>query len=138
MLCFEVYCNGEKLCTAGIGEFGVLTAILTWVSHDPEKLKKWAESGIPDTEPTSLDFTVGGLGRCVGEAGENLRWVESELAVGDEIRIRVVDVPTPDPPARRYEDDPAFIEEQRKEFVRKTAKDLGWEIAPPSEESGGS
>ena len=138
MLCFEIYCNGEKLCTAGIGEFGVLSAILTWVSHEPEKLKKWAEEGTPSTEPTRLEFTVGGLGRCVGEAGEHLKWVESDLNVGDEIRIRVVDVPSADPPSRRYEDDPGFVEEQRKEYVRKTAKELGWEIASPPEEVGGS
>jgi hypothetical protein len=137
VLCFEVYCNGEKLCTAGIGDFGVLTAILTWVSHEPEKLNKWAESGIPDTETTRLGFEVGGLGRCVGEAGEHLKWVESDLAVGDEIRIRVVDVPSADPPSRRYEDDPTWVEEQRKEYVRKTAEELGWEIAPPPEGVGG-
>ncbi len=116
----------------------MLTAILTWVSHEPEKLKKCAESGIPDAEATKLDFTVGGLGRCVGEAGEHLKWVESDLAVGDEIRIRVVDVPSADPPSRRYEDDPAFVEEQRKAYVRETAKELGWEIAPTSEDVGGS
>lgn len=138
MLCFEVYRNGEKLCTAGIGDFGVLTAVLTWVSHEPEKLKKWAASGIPETEPTRLELEVGGLGRCVGEAGEHLKWVESDLVVGDEIRIRVVDVPVADPPSRRYEDDPTFVEEQRKEYVRKTAKELGWEITSPSGEAGGT
>jgi hypothetical protein len=138
MLCFEVYRNGEKLCTAGIGDFGVLSAMLTWVSHEPEKLKEWAESGVPDIEATRLEFTVGGLGRCIGEAGEHLKWVESDLAVGDEIRIRVVDVPSADPPSRRYEDLPAFVEEQRKEYVRKTAREFGWEIVTPSEESGGT
>lgn len=101
MLCFEVYCNGEKLCTAGIGEFGVLSAILTWVSHEPAKLKKWAEEGIPETEASRLQFTVGGLGRCVGEAGEQFKWVESGLRIGDDIRIRVVDVPSADPPSRK-------------------------------------
>ena len=137
MLCFEVHRNGEKLCI-GIGDFGVLSAILTWVSHEPEKLKQWTEEGILDTEPTRLEFTVGGLGRCVGEAGEHLKWVESDLEVGDEIRIRVVDVSSADPPSRRYEDDPAFVDEQRKEYVRRTAKELGWEIATPSQEAGGS
>ena len=128
MLCFEVYCNGEKLSTAGIGDFGVLTAILTWVSHEPGKLKKWAESETPGTEATSLELTVGGLGGCVGEAGEHLEWVESDLVVGDEIRIRVVDAPSSDPPLRRYTDDPASEEEQRRKYVRETAKELGWEI----------
>jgi hypothetical protein len=140
MLCFEVYRNGQKLCTAGIGDFGVLTALLTWVSHEPEKLARWAAEGIPETEPSTLEFTVGGLGRCVGEAGEHLKWVEENLAAGDEIRIRVVEVASADPPSRRYEDDPEFVEEQRKQYVRKTAKELGWEIAtgPDAEDEAGT
>jgi hypothetical protein len=138
MLCFEVYCNGKKLCTAGIGDYGVMTAILTWVSHSPEKLKKWAEAGITDAEAIKLDFTVGGLGRCVGEAAEHFKWVESDLVVGDEIRIRIVDAPSADPPSRRYQDDPDFVEEQRKEYVRKTANELGWGINTPSEDGGGA
>ena len=140
MLCFEVYRNGEKLCTAGIGEFGVLTAIVTWVSHEPERLAQWAASGITETEPTRLEFTVGGIGRCVGEACEHLKWVEANLAVGDEIRIRVVEVAGADSPSRRYEDDPAFVEERRKEYIRTTAKELGWEIStgPDTAQESGS
>src|SRR5262249_50475076 len=135
MLCFEVYRNGKKHCTAGIGEFGVLTAILTWVSHQPEKLARWTAEGIPETEPRSLELTVGGLGRCIGEAGEHLNWVQENVVVGDEIRIRVVDVASADPPASRYEDDPEFVEEKRKEYLLTTAKELGWEVttAPDAE-----
>src|SRR5688572_18417273 len=109
MLCFEVYRNGQKLCTAGIGDFGVLTAILAWVSHEPEKLRTWAESGVPEVEATRLDFGVSGLRRCVGEAGEHLRWAETSLAVGDEIRIRVVDLPGADPPSQRHEHVPSQL-----------------------------
>jgi hypothetical protein len=93
---------------------------------------------MPETEQTRLEFSVGGLGRFVGEAGDHLKWVESDLEVGDEIRIRVVDVPSADPPSRRYQDNPAFVDEQRKEYVRKAAKELGWDIAIPPEEVGGS
>jgi hypothetical protein len=33
MTAFEVHLNGKSLCTAGIGEDGVLTALATWVSR---------------------------------------------------------------------------------------------------------
>src|SRR5262245_41821304 len=128
MLCFEVYRNGEKLCTAGVGDFGVLTAILTWVSHHPAKLAKWAAEGVPETEPTTLELTVGGLGRDDSDTTEHLKWVESNLEVGDEIRMRVVEVLSSDPPLRRYQDDPEWVELQKKEYVRKTAQEFGWEI----------
>jgi hypothetical protein len=129
MLCFEVYRNGEKLCTAGVGDFGVLSAILNWVSHHPEKLARWAAEGIPEVPPTHLEFTVGGHGSEDSDSADYLRWVEADLAAGDEILIRVVEAPSSDPPSRRYRDDPVWVEEQKKEYVRKAAKELGWEIA---------
>jgi hypothetical protein len=30
MIAFEIHLNGEKLCRAGIGDSGVLSAIVTW------------------------------------------------------------------------------------------------------------
>jgi len=35
MRAFEVYINGERACLAGIGDDGVLTAIVSWVSKYP-------------------------------------------------------------------------------------------------------
>src|SRR5262245_31648993 len=103
MLCFEVYRNGQKLCTAGIGDFGILTALLTWVSHHPEKLARWTADGVPQTEATELTFKVGGLhGTGDSGSGEHSEWVESDLIVGDEVRIRIVEAPSADPPSRRY------------------------------------
>ena len=37
MLAFEIHVNGKRLCTAGIGEFGVLAANLIWVGSEPHK-----------------------------------------------------------------------------------------------------
>lgn len=34
MLAFEVHLNGRKICTAGIGEPGVITNVITWVLGD--------------------------------------------------------------------------------------------------------
>jgi len=40
MLAFEIHLNGKRLCTAGIGEPGALSAILTWVRGEPRKEAK--------------------------------------------------------------------------------------------------
>ena len=48
MKCLETYLNGEKLCVAGVGEYGVLSAHVTWVADSPEKLARWAAEGRED------------------------------------------------------------------------------------------
>ena len=125
MLCFEVYQNGEKVCTAGLGDEGVLTAILTWVSHRPEVIAARAAQGIPDNEPVEMFFRVGGLDSV---SDEHLEWLHAEVQIGDEIRIRVVERSAGDTPSRRNREDPAKVEEQKRKYVRKIAKELGWEI----------
>jgi hypothetical protein len=128
MICFEVYRNGQKICTAGIGDYGVLTAILTWVSHHPESLARWAAEGSPNTEPTEMDFSVGGLYDNNSSVVEHLKWARLPIVVGDEISIRVVDSQTTDPPSERRQDDPARDVERKKKYVREAAKEFGWEI----------
>ena len=93
MLSFEVSLNGQPLCTAGVGDAGVLTAIVSAVLRG-------AGSGAGETE---LTLSVGGLA-----AGEHRWWPGAEvLAVGDEVVIRVVESAAPDAPARVQRADPA-------------------------------
>jgi hypothetical protein len=40
MVAFGIYLNGAHMCTAGIGELGVLTACVTWSGHRVEKLAR--------------------------------------------------------------------------------------------------
>ena len=115
MLCFEVYRNGTKLCTAGIGEFGVLTAIMTLVSHRPEKLALWRAKGIEDEEATNLNLRVGGLiSSADPDQSAQLTWVNVDLSCGDDIRIRVIESPHADSPTARPRDEPSFIDEKEK------------------------
>jgi len=86
-----VYKNGEKVCTAGIGEFGVMATMITWVAHHPDKLARWAAEGAPPTAPLELDLSVSGLVHDRLEPGEHLDWLKSPLVTGDEIRIRIID-----------------------------------------------
>ncbi|HZI88194.1 MAG TPA: hypothetical protein VFD48_15280 [Pyrinomonadaceae bacterium] len=71
MLRFEVEINGERSCLAGVAEFGVLTAILSWVKI-PEMIAKEGE------EARKLDLHVGGLTENNG--GEaHVTWLNRDL-----------------------------------------------------------
>ena len=90
MIAFEVSRNGVKLCTAGIGNFGVLTAIISWVAHDPESLTRLVDQGLLELSPTEMALDVGGLKSFLSGDSESLKWTGAKLSVGDEIVIRIV------------------------------------------------
>ena len=86
MKAFQIAKNGRPQCLAGVGAFGVLTVIATWIRARRQ----------PSSERIGL--TVGGL----TERHEHLRWAkEVPLAVGDEITIRVVNAAEVDRPMER-------------------------------------
>lgn len=80
MIAFEISVNGEKLCTAGIGDKGVLSAIING--------------------PKRPNLSVGGLAN-----DEHLHWLEREagfgLKVGDEVTVRIVEADCVDEPVGR-------------------------------------
>jgi hypothetical protein len=78
-----LWANDRKVCLAGIGDDGVLTAIVNWV----------ARKGSGD-----LYLTVGGL---VSPVSEYVTWVRQDLAVGDIITIKVVEASSTDVPRSR-------------------------------------
>jgi hypothetical protein len=93
MLCFEVWRNGEKLTTAGVSETGVLSFILSWVGKEPNASSIAASSAaaIP-----GMSCMVGGI-----EGSTHVDWYETkELAIGDELRVRLISSDRSDPPLR--------------------------------------
>jgi len=116
MLAFEIHLNGKRLCTAGIGEPGVVTSIITWV------LGERTGSG---KKPWDLGLTVGGL---VSRTEEHVNWARRSLRTGDEVSIRIVEVEDSDKPRERRREDPAKKQRQKKAYVRKLAKEFGWKI----------
>src|SRR5215470_14600368 len=111
MRAFNVSLNGKKLCLAGVGERGVLSAIVNWVAGD---------SG------TDLFMHVGGLAN-----EEHIDWVKQKhLHVGDEIRVKVIDAGSVDKPDRKRRIHPAETLKAKKRYVRMMAKELGWKIHP--------
>jgi hypothetical protein len=74
MRAFQVSLNGKKLCLAGIGDDGVLTAIVTWVKG----------KGKGD-----LFLEVGGL---VTPSDEHVSWKnQTPLRLGNTIEIKIID-----------------------------------------------
>jgi hypothetical protein len=111
MRAFKVHLNGKQLCLAGIGDDGVLTAIVSWVTG----------AGRAD-----LFLEVGGL---VSPIEEHVKWVSQEpLRVGDEIRVKVVETSSVDRPTTKHRTDPAKDLRSRKRYVRAMAKQFGWKI----------
>jgi hypothetical protein len=130
MVSFEVYRNNERLCVAGVGAFGVLSACVTWVAHRPKKAQR-APDGASAQKPTELKLEVGGLKHTEGAEPSHARWFNGSLCVGDEIRISVIDVSQADRTTAEYRDDPVTVLEAKKTYVRGVARELGWEIREP-------
>lgn len=127
MVAFEVFRNDEKLCVAGVGDFGVLIACVNWLAHSPEKLEQRKAAGIWEPPPTELNVQVSGL-QSDEATPLHKEWTEVPLRVGDRIKIHVIDAPEVDPPARERRDKPGDVLELKKAYLRRYAKELGWEI----------
>jgi hypothetical protein len=127
MVSLEVYRNDERLCVAGIGDFGVLTACVNWVAHSPDRLEQWATEGVSE-QPAELNLQVGGLKTNERLEPVQMRWIDTNLRVGDEIRIHIIDAPRVDTATTEYRDDPVKDAELKKTYVRRMARELGWEI----------
>jgi hypothetical protein len=109
MRAFKVSLNGKKLCLAGVGDRGVLTAIVDWVALDREE---------------QLSLQVGGLAN-----EEHLKWTgPKRLRAGDEIRVKIVEAISVDRPVKKKSIDPKETLRAKKRYVRMIAKELGWKI----------
>lgn len=100
MICFDVYLNGEKLCRAGKTDLRVMTCILSWAKAEHE-----------------LKLSVGGLSVLGSGGNAHSRWPEfSNLKIGDEISIKIVDADNPDEPADETIETPEWIQEQKRKY----------------------
>jgi hypothetical protein len=124
MVAFEVFRNNERLCVAGVGDSGVLTAIVTWVTHSPDRVKQLAAEGISEEESApDLFLQVGGLKDRV-----HMDWSTQALRVGDEIKVHIIEATQVDTPTTQRHDDPANEMKLKEAYVRRLAKELGWEL----------
>jgi hypothetical protein len=111
MRAFEVSLNGKKLCLAGVGNHGVLTAIVNWVT---------------DESRGDLFLQVGGL---VSPSDEHVSWENQRpLRTGDTIEVKIIDAESVDAPKKHKRASRTQRFEQQKRYVREMAKQLGWTI----------
>ena len=118
---FQIYLNGKKLTTAGVGDLGVLSAVVSWVRRkgDHTLAKK------PDCVEEELTLHVGGL---ISPTEEHVRWLDRGLKVGDEVRIAIAENAKVDRPSHRVRRDRARELRSQKRYVREMAKKFGWKI----------
>ena len=120
MRAFVTYLNGRKLCTAGVGADGVLSAILTWTGPVGSRARS-EQRGILE----ELFLDVGGL---ISPADEHVRWRHHRIKVGDEICIKVVESTRVDPPRHREKRDRTRELREQKAYVRQMVRKLGWKV----------
>lgn len=110
MRAFEVYVNETRLCVAGIGGDGVLTATVDHVAGNGRD---------------EMHLLVGGL---ISATQEHVDWRRRRLKTGDEIRVKIVEAASVDRPKQRHRRDPKEDLAAQKRYVREMARKLGWEV----------
>lgn len=111
MLVFDVFLNGRKLCRAGVGPAGVLTAFVTWAASQRGATPSGRGSRPYRTKPV---LQVGGLAEDT-----HRNWCRRMLGTGDRVTIRVTRADAFDPPASEEPRDPELVRrEERKYYLR--------------------
>lgn len=112
MICFEVRLNGKKVCLAGVGDSGVLSAIVSWAGPPtltPKGQKKWRD-------PARLH--VGGLYEPSGNVHIHPRWAQRKLRPGDEVQVRLIESDKPDKARHKtIQTDEQIREQQRRYYL---------------------
>jgi hypothetical protein len=116
MIAFEIRLNDEKLCRAGIGDKGVLSAIVTWATRT-------VPSGATGE---SLFCNVGGL---ITPEGKHVSWINQKaLAVGDRFQVTIVETDSVDEYRKKDPEDDVKLRQAKEDHVRRSAKELGWKV----------
>jgi hypothetical protein len=109
MRAYEVFLNGKRLCLAGIGKDGYVSAYITYTS-----------------EINKTDIDIVGL---VASKKLYVRWTRRHLRTGDEVRLKIVDRRTVDKFKKiGTVEEPEMVIERQKRMVRRMAKEFGWRI----------
>ncbi len=105
MIAFAVSVNGQRVATIGVGDSGVLSAIVRWSGRAGE--------------PGDLGLDIGGLD---SRTDEHVRWSDPpEINVGDTITVQVVETDAVDAPTDRKT--PAQLRQEEEEFLTEMERE---------------
>ena len=120
MIAFVVSLNGKQIGTIGVGDSGVLSAIVRWSGRAGE--------------PGDFGLDIGGLDT---RTDEHIRWPHPpEIQVGDTITILVkesdtVDTPTDrKTPAQLRQEEEEFLTEMEREHQARVRRKIDEELPP--------
>ena len=108
MIVFDVSLNDRKVCRAGVGRDGVLSAIVNWVklTGDAARTARRLEKPVEE-----MRLEVGGLRRETQR-----RWPDRPLSIGDTVTIAVGSKGRVDQPQVEKRDDPAARQQQERRY----------------------
>ena len=115
----EITVEGQRVCTAGLPEFGVVTCIL----DGRRRLAAHTVDG-KDEPGWTYEFRVGGVHGPEPEVQEFLEWHESELQVGQEVVVRLVEIDEVDEPAERRRETKGDVIEQKRKYLEHLKRQI--------------
>lgn len=120
MIAFVISVNGRQVGTIGVGDSGVLSAIVRWAGRAGE--------------PGDLGLDIGGLDT---RTDEHIRWPHApEIKLGDTVTIQVIEADTVDTPTDRKtpaqlrEEERAFLTEMEAEHQARIRRKIDEELPP--------
>ncbi len=123
MLCFEIYINGKKICTAGPPEHGSFSTTVSW--HN----RMQAEGEVVNDSHNGEIYATGYEDHDPWQ-GKHLKWFAecANWTLGDEIVIKVVESDSPDPAEPWVVGFTPEQEKQAREFRRRNYEKLKHEF----------
>jgi hypothetical protein len=123
MIAFEISIDGQKKCTAGVSDLGVMSVIASWVrrvARDPV-----SPHPIPDRFEEELTLDVGGLAHDPDGGAVQVRWLRQPLKVGQQVTLAIVETEAVDPPFSRERTDPTRTERQKRAYYDRLKREHG-------------
>src|SRR5215217_3484770 len=129
MTVLDVFLNDGKLCRAGVGGEGVLTAMVSWakLSTQAAATARRFDRAVEETR-----LQVGGLGDDIHRT-----WSERDLAVGDRVSIVVGRANSCDPPARETRRDAQQAERLERDYYLRLKRQFERAGSQPSTHAAG-
>jgi hypothetical protein len=118
-IAFDVFVNGKKVCRAGVGELGVVTANLSWVRRVNGR-----KAAAATTE--ELELEVGGLHNDAAGANISSLWAHLPLKAGDRVSLRIVRAASFDPPSHVSASTPLDVKRAEERYMEHVGKKHGW------------